>query len=141
MAKKERAILQGLVDQTFAQFKDVVAEARPQLANNKEAFAKATTGEVFTAKQAVDLGLVDKVGFVEDAIDRAIELAKLNPHNVRVVKYVQPEGLLNAVLFGSSASTATPLGQLNLAALADLATPRAYLLFTWLPAIVSNRVQ
>ncbi len=82
MAKKERAILQGLVDQTFDQFKEVVAEARPQLANNKEAFATATTGQVFTAKQALDLGLVDKLGFLEDAVDRAIELAKLDPHNV-----------------------------------------------------------
>ena len=57
MAKKRCAILQGLVDQTFDQFKEIVAEARPQLANNKEAFATATTGQVFTAKQATRFGL------------------------------------------------------------------------------------
>jgi protease-4 len=139
MAKKEREILQGLVDQTFDQFKEVVAEARPQLANNKEAFAKATTGQVFTAKQALELGLVDKLGFLEDAVNRAIELAKLDPRSVRVVKYVHPEGLLGSALFGSNASAESSLGQLNLSALADWATPRAYLLFTWLPAMVTNQ--
>jgi protease IV len=137
MAEKERAILQGLVDQTFDQFKEIVAESRPQLANNKQNFATATTGQVFTAKQALALGLVDKLGFQEDAVDRAIQLANLDPRNVRVVKYVQPVGLLNSALFGQS-SAAAPLGQLNVAALADLATPRAYMLFTWLPAIVSS---
>jgi protease IV len=138
MAKKERAILQGLVDQTFDQFKEIVAEARPQLANNKEAFATATTGQVFTAKQALDLGLVDKLGFLEDAVDRAIELAKLDPRNVRVVKYVRPEGLLNSALFGGNSSAASPLTGLNLSALSDWATPRGYLLFTWLPAMVTS---
>lgn len=139
MAKKERAILQGLVDQTFDQFKEVVAEARPQLANNKEAFATATTGQVFTAKQALDLGLVDKLGFLEDAVDRAIELAKLDPRNVRVVKYVKPEGIFNSALFGPTSSAESLLSELKLSALADWATPRAYLLFTWLPAMVANQ--
>ena len=78
-------------------------KARPQLANNKNAFAKATTGQVFTAKQALDLGLVDKLGFQEDAVDRAIDLANLDRSNVRVVKYTAPEGLLDSVLFGPSA--------------------------------------
>jgi protease IV len=139
MAKKEHAILQGLVDQTFDQFKEVVSEARPQLANNKEAFATATTGQVFTAKQALDLGLVDKLGFLEDAVNRAIELAKLDPHNVRVVKYVRQEGVLNAALFGANSSASSPLEKFDFSAVADLATPRAYLLFTWLPALVSNQ--
>lgn len=146
MAEEEHRVLQELVDQTFGEFKGIVADARPQLANNKEAFAKATTGQVFTAKQALDLGLVDKLGYIEDAVDRAIELAKLNPHKVRVVKYKPQSGLLDSVLLGPTASSnshsadsSTTLGQLNLSAIADLATPRAYFLFTSLPALVSNQ--
>ncbi|HZZ27947.1 MAG TPA: signal peptide peptidase SppA [Pirellulales bacterium] len=141
MAKKERAILQAMVDQTFDQFKEIVADARPQLANNKENFATATTGQVFTAKQALELGLVDKLGFEEDAVDRAIELAKLDPRNVRVVKYTLPQGLVNAMLFGPSSSATGPSGQLNLSALIDWATPRCYMLFTWLPPLVSNQAR
>ncbi len=136
MAEKERAVLQTLVDQSFEQFKEVVLEGRPQLANNAEALKQATTGQVFSAKQALDLGLVDKLGFVEDAIDRAIELAKLNPSNVRVVKYTQPESLLGSTLFGPSATAG--IGQLNLAAIAEMTAPRAYYLYTWLPSLLTN---
>jgi protease IV len=136
LAEREREVLQTLVDQTFEQFKEVVLEGRPQLANNAEALKQATTGQVFSAKQALDLGLVDKLGFMEDAIDRAIELAKLNPRNVRVVKYTQPESLLGSTLFGPSASAAS--GQLNLTAIAEMTTPRAYYLYTWLPSLLTN---
>ncbi len=139
LAEKEHEILQTLVNETFEQFKQVVLEGRPQLANNAEALKQATTGQVFTAKQALDLGLVDKLGFVEDAIDRAIELAQLNPKSVRVVKYTQPESLLGSALFGPNAAASS--GQLNLAAIAEMATPRAYYLYTWLPSLLSNTVK
>jgi protease-4 len=134
IADEEHQILQTLVDQTFEQFKDVVREARPQLVNNNTAWATATTGQVFTAKQALDLGLIDKLGFVEDAVNRAIELAKLDPRNVRVVKYTQTEGFLDSMLWSPSASS----GQVNVANLLDLTAPRAYFLCSWLPSLIAN---
>ena len=146
MAEEEHHVLQELVDQTFADFKNIVTEARPQLAANPDKLAAATTGQVFTAKQALDLGLVDKLGYIEEAVDRAIDLAGLGQDQVRVVKYQQREGLLGGALFGSSASAlqkpadaATSLASLNLETIADLATPRAYYLFTSLPALLSNQ--
>jgi protease-4 len=137
LAEQERKILQTMVDQTFDQFKEIVAEARPQLAHNKEAFATATTGQVFTAKQALDLGLVDKLGFLEDAVDRAIDLAGLDKQNVRVVKYTKPESVLGAALFGDSSERSS----INPAALLDLTTPRAYFVYTLLPALIANQPQ
>jgi protease-4 len=137
IAEQERKILQTLVDQTFEQFKEVVADARPQLAHNKDAFATATTGQVFTAKQALELGLVDKLGFIEDAVDRAIDMAGLDKQNVRVVKYVPQESILGTALFGPNAQSSSP----NLTALLDLATPRAYLLYTCLPSLISTTPQ
>ncbi len=134
LAEREQKILQTLVDQTFAQFKEIVAEARPQLAKDAGAFEEATTGQIFTAKQALQLGLVDKLGFIEDAIERAIELGQLDKNNVRVVNYSRPQGLLEGALFGPTAQG----GQINLAALLELSTPRAYYLCTWLPGVVMN---
>jgi len=134
VAEEEHQILQTLVDQSFDQFKEIVREARPQLANNNAAWKTATTGQVFTSKQALDLGLVDKLGYVEDAVDRAIELAKLDPRNVRVVKYTQQQGLIDSMLMGPSAQS----GQLNLSALLEMTTPRAYFLCSWLPAVIAN---
>lgn len=136
LAEEEHKILQELVDQTFAQFKEIVTEARPKLAgdDNKETLKSATTGQVFTAKQALELGLVDKIGYLEDAIDRAMQLANLSKSDTRVVKYTQSSPL--AALFGASAQAG---GNLDLSALLDLTAPRAYYLCSWLPAAVANQ--
>lgn len=141
MAQEEHKVLQELVDQSFGEFKEIVTASRPQLAKDPDKLAAATTGQVFTAKQAVELGLVDKLGFLEDAVDRAIELANLNAKDVRVVKYTQSAGLLGDALFGPTASTgssAVSAMQVRLDMIAELATPRAYYLFSWLPPLVVN---
>jgi protease IV len=139
MAEREHQVLQTLVNESFEQFKDVVREGRPSLFKDPANVEKATTGQVFNAKQALELGLVDKLGFLEDAVDRAIQLANLKADDVRVVNYSQPRGLLDSTLFGASAASGTSVPQLNVSALVDLATPRAYFLYTWMPALLTNR--
>ncbi len=134
LAEKERKILQTMVDQTFGQFKEIVAEGRPKLAADEKTMTAATTGQIFTAKQALDLGLVDKIGYLEEAIDRAMQLANLDKATTRVVKYTPPDSFLGS-MFGSTAQSAS----LNLTALLDLSVPRQYYLCSWLPALVANQ--
>jgi protease-4 len=75
LAERERKVLQSLVDDMFARFKEVVREGRPKL--DAAAVDAVATGQVFTARQAQAAGLVDRIGFLEDAVDRAVELAGL----------------------------------------------------------------
>jgi protease IV len=131
MTPEERQIFQKLVDDGFKQFKDVVLQGRPKL--DKDALNKLATGQVYTAEQAKTLGLVDEIGFIEDAIDRAIELAKLNRGDVKVVKYKE-EPRLADILFGKSQTQPS----FDLAAILETTTPRAYYLCTWLPALASS---
>jgi protease-4 len=134
MTEEERKIFQGLVDEGFRRFKDVIKQGRPKFQQDPEALDKLATGVVFTADQALESGLVDKIGFVEDAVDRAIELAGLDKNNVKVVKY-KAEPRLSDVLFGAE-SRATRAA--DLAALLDMATPRAYYLCAWLPTLANT---
>jgi protease-4 len=134
LAEKEKKILQDLVDDSFKDFKEIVKSGRPKFQNNDKALDAVATGQVFSARQALDSGLVDKTGYIEDAIDRAIALNALTKENVRVVKYSAPKGLLD--LFGG------PMGEsqharLDLSALLDLTAPRAYYLCTWLPTVAA----
>ena len=133
---EERAVLQALVDESFADFKDIVRRGRPQLRDDEEALARVTTGQIFTAKQALTAGLVDRIGFVESAIERAVELSGYSTDDLRVVKYTKPPGALD-VLLGSQSSLADRQS-FSLSRLLDLATPRAYYLYTLLPALLSN---
>jgi protease IV len=131
LAEKERALLQELVDDMFSRFKEIVKEGRPKL--DQAAVDRVATGQVFTARQALEAGLVDRLGFVEDAIARAVELAGLTPETARAVKYSRPKGLLDEVLGGSA-----PAGRVDLAAIAELTTPRGWYLCSWLPALVRS---
>jgi protease-4 len=131
VAEEEREILQSLVDGMFARFKAIVKEGRPKL--DDAAIAKVATGRIFTAEQAKDAGLVDRIGFLEDAVTRAVELAGLDDETARVVKYTKPKGLLDEVLGGQS-----PGAGASLATLAELATPRAWYLCSWWPALVRS---
>jgi len=133
MSEEGKAVMQTLVDESFKDFKEIVLQGRPALANDPTALEKATTGQVFTAKQALELGLVDKLGFVDDAVERVKELASLEDTAVRVVEYRRPLGLFEAAMGGGQAKASVDLG-----AILDLTTPRAYYLFTQLPVLVSG---
>jgi protease-4 len=131
IAEKERKLIQELVDDMFRRFKEIVKAGRPKL--DDAAVDRVATGQIFTARQALEAGLVDRIGFLEDAIDRAVELAGLPAEKARVVKYSKPKGLLDEVLGG-----AAPTGRADLAAIAELTTPRGWYLCSWLPALVRS---
>jgi protease-4 len=130
MTDEEREIFQGLVDESFTRFKEVIKSGRPKFRQDETALDKLATGQVFTTKQAIDGGLVDKEGFIEEAIDRAIELAKLDRDDVKVVKYKEPLDLGTLLLGAQSKQQGLDLGSLL-----DLASPRAFYLYTLLPVL------
>jgi protease IV len=130
MTPEERAIFQALVDDSFSRFKQIVRAGRPKLRDDPKTLDRVATGQVFTTHDALAAGLVDREGFIEDAIDRAIELAGLDKDHTKVVKYKRHAGLFD---FGISAHAGSR-GP-DLALLLDMATPRAYYLCTWLPVM------
>jgi protease-4 len=129
MTEEERQILQGLVDQGFQQFQDVVKYGRKQFSENDEALKAVATGQVFTAHDAKEKGLIDRIGYIEEAIDRAIELAAVDKDQAKAVKYEPQVGLFEQLMFGQTRSA-----NLDLASLLELTVPRAYYLCTSLPA-------
>ena len=132
---EEREILQSLVNESFEGLKDVVRYGRPALREDDMKLDEVATGQIFTANQALKHGLVDRIGFIEDAIERARELATLAKGDVRVVKYSSPPALMDALL-----GAETPLAPrgFSLTDLVDMTAPRAYYLSSWLPAVVSS---
>ena len=134
MTEEERKIFQSLVDDAFTRFKSIVQSGRPKFRQSPELLDKVATGQVFTAEQAKQSGLVDQLGFLDDAVDRAVALTKLDPDKVQVVKYKRETGL-SGLLFGSESQSRAG----DMSALLDLASPRAYYLYTWLPALVNSR--
>jgi len=133
MTPEEKEIFQGLVDEGFRQFKDAIKLGRPKFRDDPAALDKLATGQVFTANQALENGLIDKIGFIEDAVDRAIQLARLDKADVKVVRY-KAEPKFSDILFGRGRARPS----FDAAALLESTVPRAYYLCTWLPALAGS---
>lgn len=69
---EERAIFQSMINDIFEQFINAVATGRGRDASEIRALAD---GRVFTGRQAKDLGLVDRLGDLHDAVLLAGELS------------------------------------------------------------------
>jgi protease-4 len=83
--EEERKVLQQLVDDLYARFVDVVAEGRPQL--TREEVLRVADGRVVSASEAASLKMVDKVGYLRDAIDEARKRAEIaSPTIVRYTR-------------------------------------------------------
>ncbi|TAD76285.1 MAG: signal peptide peptidase SppA [Oscillatoriales cyanobacterium] len=79
LTDEERQILQDLIDNSYGQFVQTVAESRKLPVETVRGFAD---GRVFTGEQALALGLVDRLGTEEDARRWLAELTDLDPEKV-----------------------------------------------------------
>ena len=85
MNDEERAIFQGTIDHLFEQFLSVVKEGRPGL--SMEQIRTVADGRIFTADIAKSKGLVDSIGYLDEAIGLAKKEANLK--QARVVTYTR----------------------------------------------------
>jgi len=85
MTEKERKSLQSVVDDTYDQFVEAVSTSRRM---EKEKVLEIADGSIFTGRQAKDLGLVDQLGDLQDAIKIAGEMVGIRefPKTVKEIK-------------------------------------------------------
>src|SRR5207249_2268832 len=102
MSEEERAIFQSMINAFQSRFLEVVAERRKTLP--AEQLKLIADGRVLTGPQAVQLGLVDQIGYLEDRIVAAKKLAGLA--DARVVMYVRP-GTYKNNIYSQAPGTST----------------------------------
>jgi protease IV len=68
-------IIQAEIEYGYDQFISLVSESR---GIDKKQVDKIAQGRVWAGKTALELGLVDKLGNLKDAVDRAAELAGID---------------------------------------------------------------
>jgi protease-4 len=87
MTPKERAQLQSVLDDMHARFEEVVVQGRQDL--DPEGVAALADGRIFSARQALEMKLVDGLGDLEDAVAETERMAGLD--SSRVVRYHRPD--------------------------------------------------
>lgn len=125
MGEEERKVWEGMVDHAYLQFVQIVEQGRPQLKGkmqdeleidetlpirNREGPTKTlkytryrADGGIFTAQEALKYGLIDRVGYLDDAIQAAKDAAGLG-EDYKAVSYSKPVTLFGTLTGESSGS-------------------------------------
>jgi len=82
--RAERASLERFTDVTYQAFLEKVAAARGMTTDEVDEIAR---GRVWTGQDAVDVGLVDELGGLDVAVQRAIEAAEMDADDVQLISY------------------------------------------------------
>jgi len=106
---RDNAYIQGLIDEIFTQFKSVVSKGRA--GKLKDNISKIANGKAYGAKDALALGLVDEIGYLENACAYAAGPKGAGLSKPHIVRYEEATGLAallgaNGVLGGFDASAA-----------------------------------
>ncbi len=97
MAPEEKEILDSIVEEMYQRFVDVVDEGRPELSRDR--IIELANGQIYSAGQARDNGLVDGLVSVETAYEQLSEMAGIELADV-VEHRRRPT--LSELLFGMS---------------------------------------
>jgi protease-4 len=85
LSPEERGIFQGVVDSLQERFVNTVVEGRSL---PPDTVKKLADGRIYTSQEAKTAGLLDGIGYLDDAIDQVKKLAGLE--QARVVTYIRP---------------------------------------------------
>ncbi len=92
--ESERARMRLFMDKIYAVFQSHVIEIRGN--RLKKPIDELAGGRVFTGQQALELGLVDRLGTMNDAVAFVAGLARIKDYDVRVVP--EPKSFLEQLL-------------------------------------------
>ncbi|WP_197439939.1 signal peptide peptidase SppA [Calycomorphotria hydatis] len=123
---QEIEVWETIIDESFQQFVSIIADNREPL--DVAAVKEAATGQVYTANQALDIKLIDEIGFEEDVFNAMKDKLKLK--KVRGVTYSHAFDW--ATLLQSKAESPSSAA---FQAILESSVPRAYYMMSSLPGI------
>ena len=123
MTEEEEVYWQGILDETYDRFVQIVAEERNLPLEQVLDFAD---GRVYTVQQALDRQMIDALGYEKDAIEKAATLGSI-PGTPRVIRYSDTGSLLSLLL----SFTNPPANLIESSGLDQFLTPS--LEYRWVP--------
>ena len=88
MTEQDRAIFQGVIDNFYDRFLRVIEQGRPNL--KPDTIRQLADGRIYSATQAKGHGLVDVIGYVDDALELAKKKAGIE--EAQVIMYRRSGG-------------------------------------------------
>ena len=85
--EEEKKITQDLIDQLAARFLDRIAKHRKL---DPKKLKEISSARIYLANEALNLGMIDRIGYLDEAVSEAKKLAEL-PQDAKVVVYRRTE--------------------------------------------------
>ncbi|WP_372930880.1 signal peptide peptidase SppA [Shewanella putrefaciens] len=102
LSSSVEAVIQRHIERGYLNFISLVAKERNMTLEQVDSIAQ---GRVWSGKKALELGLVDELGDIDEAIAKAAKLANLNLFDTRVIEQeLTPEQLFIQQMFASVSS-------------------------------------
>jgi protease-4 len=95
--ENEKRMVQGEIDNIYAQFRQRVADGRKK---DTAYIGSIAQGRVWTGQRAMQIGLIDRFGGLNDAVECAARMAKITDYRLR--EYPEPQSLFQRFFGGSS---------------------------------------
>lgn len=113
---EETALMQAITDRLHGRFLQLLSESRSL---SPEAQQTVATGRIFDAGEAREIGLIDRIGYLEDAVARVRELAGVK--EARVILY-RREGTFAGNIYAAGSPLPVGFGALE-SGMAELLSP------------------
>ncbi len=126
MRPDERAKFEAILQEMYERFVTIVDQGRPSL--DTATVRALANGSIYSAGEAKELGLVDTIGYREEALSTLRELAEVD-EDAPVVTYQQVPGLLESLLMKSGAGRSN--AGIESGILERLLPSRSGLLYLW----------
>ncbi|NOY74759.1 MAG: signal peptide peptidase SppA [Kiritimatiellaeota bacterium] len=83
----EREIIQAFIDEVYGDFVKIVADRRTEISEEMIRTTPIGDGRIYSGRQALKYGLIDQLGYFNDAVEKAASLASLKKSKFKVVEY------------------------------------------------------
>lgn len=109
LTSNEIAYMQASVERIYTKFTSIVAEGRDMTVEDVDAIAQ---GRVWSGAEALEIGLVDEIGTIEDAILYAALSVEgvTGLQDVQIVSYPKPQTMLESLLESLGGNTSVFAG-------------------------------
>ena len=126
---EEKQILQQIIDQLYGRFVDVVTSGRKGM--DRQEVVRLADGRIYTAQQALENKLIDRVGYLDDAIEGVKSSLRLS--EASIVVYHRP-GTYKSTIYSHLDEGGSPV--FNLIAIDGenlLSSQGVRFLYLWMP--------
>ncbi|MBM3284737.1 MAG: signal peptide peptidase SppA [Candidatus Aminicenantes bacterium] len=132
MSAEEQQIFQEVIDEFYENFLRVVEERRKD-AITREELRKIADGRIYTAAQALELKLIDSIGYFDDALAEVLSRAALREAKIVAYSYY-PKRQTN--LYATALGDAAPLPQKRIEDVLPALKSGFY--YLWLPHLTND---